>query len=52
MIYGTSYEEQCYDFEGDRTERTGAEVVEDPGISMKSWYTHVCHLIFPSEVQI
>lgn len=34
MIYCTSYEEQCYDVEQNEMEQTGAEVVEDPGISI------------------
>lgn len=56
VIYSTSSEEQCYGFEQDKRAQSGAEVVEDPGIgilkSIKRWYTHICHLIFPFEVQL
>lgn len=51
VIYSTSNEEQRYGFEQGRR-----CVVEDPGIriqnSVKRWYTHICHLIFPFEVQL
>lgn len=56
VIYSTSYEEQYYGVEKDKRAQNGAEVVEGPGIriqsSMKRWYTHICHLIFPFEVQL
>lgn len=56
VIYSTSYEEQYYGFEQDKTVQTKADVFEDPGIriqsSIKRCSTHICHLIFPFEVQL